>query len=81
MNNKTCVFRLSVLCSAMFATVAFAADSSGEPGRSSGKPNPLNNVYFGEHHLTPSHLVLVQTPTTPTVMPRAKPSRTPSRAR
>ena len=28
-----------------------AADSIGEPGRSSGKPNPLNNVYFGEEHL------------------------------
>jgi len=27
------------------------ADSIGEPGRSSGKPNPLNNVYFGEQHL------------------------------
>ena len=28
-----------------------AADSIGEPGRGSGKPNPLNNVYFGEQHL------------------------------
>ena len=27
------------------------ADSRGEPGRDSGKPNPLNNVYFGEQHL------------------------------
>ena len=27
------------------------ADSPGEPGRDSGKPNPLNNVYFGEQHL------------------------------
>ncbi len=27
------------------------ADSVGEPGRNSGKPNPLNNVYFGEQHL------------------------------
>jgi hypothetical protein len=27
------------------------ADSAGEPGRSSGKPNPLKNVYFGEQHL------------------------------
>ena len=28
-----------------------AQDSFGEPGRSSGKPNTLNNVYFGEQHL------------------------------
>ncbi len=27
------------------------ADSIGEPGRNSGKPNPLMNVYFGEQHL------------------------------
>ena len=30
---------------------SFAQDSIGEPGRSSGQPNPLNNVYFGEQHL------------------------------
>jgi len=29
----------------------YASDSVGEPGRSSGKKNPLNNVYFGEQHL------------------------------
>jgi hypothetical protein len=28
-----------------------AKDSLGEPGRGSGKPNPLKNVYFGEEHL------------------------------
>jgi hypothetical protein len=27
------------------------AESSGEPGRASGEPNPLKNVYFGEQHL------------------------------
>ena len=27
------------------------ADSAGEPGRDSGKPNPLKNVYFGEQHM------------------------------
>ena len=27
------------------------ADSLGEPGRDSGKRNPLHNVYFGEQHL------------------------------
>jgi hypothetical protein len=30
---------------------AWAADPVGEPGRSSSKKNPLNNVYFGEQHL------------------------------
>jgi hypothetical protein len=30
---------------------AFASDPIGEPGRSSGEKNPLNNVYFGEQHL------------------------------
>ncbi len=37
----------SLLCSAS----VWAADSRGEPGRSSGKANPLKNVYFGEQHL------------------------------
>lgn len=32
-----------------------AADSAGEPGRSSGKANPLKNVYFGEQHLHTSN--------------------------
>ena len=27
------------------------SQSIGEPGRSSGKPNPLKNVYFGEQHI------------------------------
>jgi hypothetical protein len=31
--------------------LAIAADSAGEPGRNSGKANPLKNVYFGEQHL------------------------------
>jgi len=39
------------LCSALPMSVLFAADSIGEPGRSSGKKNPLKNVYFGEQHL------------------------------
>ncbi|MGI9411267.1 MAG: DUF3604 domain-containing protein [Hyphomicrobiaceae bacterium] len=30
---------------------ALAADPFGEPGPSSAKKNPLNNVYFGEQHL------------------------------
>ena len=51
MRNKRGAVALSVLASALFAAGTFAADSAGEPGRSSGKPNPLNNVYFGEQHL------------------------------
>jgi hypothetical protein len=30
---------------------ACAAEPVGEPGRESGKKNPLKNVYFGEQHL------------------------------
>ena len=51
MRNKAGSFTLSVLCSAMVTTSAFAADSAGEPGRSAKGKNPLNNVYFGEQHL------------------------------
>lgn len=42
---------LFALGSMLVAASAFAADSAGEPGRSTGKKNPLNNVYFGEQHL------------------------------
>ena len=35
----------------LMAAPMAAADSQGEPGRASGKPNPLNNLYFGEQHL------------------------------
>ncbi len=49
MKNKT-ITRLSLLASVLFVSGAMA-DSIGEPGRSSGKKNPLNNVYFGEQHL------------------------------
>lgn len=41
----------TMLCAALLASNASAQDSSGEAGRGSGKPNPLNNVYFGEQHL------------------------------
>ena len=51
MRNRTSVLTLSILCSALFTAGALAADSAGEPGRSSSKANPLNNVYFGEQHL------------------------------
>ena len=42
---------LFLLCSILAVSGAWAADPVGEPGRSSGKKNPLNNVYFGEQHL------------------------------
>jgi len=51
MRNKPRVLTVSVLSSVLVAASAWAADSSGEPGRESGAPNPLNNVYFGEQHL------------------------------
>lgn len=48
--NKT--IKLStVLVSLLLSTAAVNADSIGEPGRSTGAKNPLNNVYFGEQHL------------------------------
>jgi hypothetical protein len=51
MKGKTYLFSLSLLCTALFVTGAWAADSMGEPGRSAGKANPLKNVYFGEQHM------------------------------
>jgi hypothetical protein len=45
------LLRLPILCLALLASGAWAADSIGEPGRSSSKPNPLKNVYFGEQHM------------------------------
>ena len=51
MKKKTTLLGLTLLCSALLVTGAWAADSAGEPGRSSGKPNPLKNVYFGEQHM------------------------------
>ena len=35
----------------LVAVPAIAQDPVGEPGRSTGARNPLNNVYFGEQHL------------------------------
>jgi hypothetical protein len=42
---------IAILTSLFISAPVLAADSIGEPGRSSGKPNPLKNVYFGEQHL------------------------------
>jgi len=42
-----------VLIALLFLPIARAQDTQnvGEPGRDSKRPNPLNNVYFGEQHL------------------------------
>ena len=40
------------LCALLVGTAALYAENSiGEPGRSTGKANPLKNVYFGEQHM------------------------------
>jgi hypothetical protein len=51
MKKRIKMLQLSILCSALLATGAYAAGSVGEPGRESNKPNPLKNVYFGEQHM------------------------------
>jgi len=51
MRNKITILGITLLSSALCAAGAFAADPIGEPGRSSGQPNPLKNVYFGEQHM------------------------------
>jgi len=52
MRDKTMRNKISLLMlSALINANAFAADSAGEPDRSAGGKNPLNNVYFGEQHL------------------------------
>ena len=45
------VFTTTALFTAMLLAGSVTADSVGEPGRGSGKSNPLNNVYFGEQHM------------------------------
>ena len=44
-------FALLLLCSLLVVSGAWAKDPMGEPGRGSGKKNPLKNVYFGEQHM------------------------------
>ena len=52
MNKTSLKYKATIALASLFAVSgASAADSAGEPGRSSGKLNPLNNVYFGEQHL------------------------------
>ncbi len=44
-------FILSTILMSLQVATSASADTAGEPGRSSGTPNPLMNVYFGEQHL------------------------------
>jgi hypothetical protein len=46
---------LIALALSLVASPGAWADSAGEPGRDSGKANPLKNVYFGEQHLHTSN--------------------------
>ena len=50
MRTKT-TLSTAILASLLCASAAWAADSAGEPGRSSGKAIPFKNVYFGEQHI------------------------------
>ena len=51
-SSRRTLILLSVMCAAILgASPVVAKDTAGEPGRSSGKPNPLKNVYFGEQHI------------------------------
>ena len=51
MSNQTMSKFIIVLAAALLTAGSAFADSRGEPGRDSGKANPLKNVYFGEQHL------------------------------
>ena len=48
------LWKIGVLFAAVTLPIApgvVLAQSAGEPGTDSSRPNPLNNVYFGEQHL------------------------------
>jgi hypothetical protein len=45
------LIRVAISLSLLLVPALSRADSAGEPGRESGKPNPLKNVYFGEQHM------------------------------
>jgi hypothetical protein len=45
------LLHVAISLSLLLVPTLASADSAGEPGRESGKPNPLRNVYFGEQHL------------------------------
>jgi len=46
--NRTALVTLAALFMELPALAQ--GRSIGEPGRETGKPNPLKNVYFGEQH-------------------------------
>jgi len=51
-NRSTTRTVFLALAAVLVVLPAFAQDRSiGEPGRESGQPNPLKNVYFGEQHM------------------------------
>jgi hypothetical protein len=43
--------QVAIVLSSLLVPALGGAESAGEPGRDSGKPNPLKNVYFGEAHM------------------------------
>jgi hypothetical protein len=45
------ILQIAVALSFLLVPALASADSAGEPGRESGKANPLRNVYFGDQHL------------------------------
>jgi len=49
--RRLVLLTLAPLALLILSSTLAAAQSTGEPGRKSGQPNPLNNVYFGEQHL------------------------------
>jgi len=52
MTTRTvCTLIGALLLSSALVSASLAQDTMGEPGRNTGKANPLNNVYFGEQHL------------------------------
>jgi len=50
-SQKVLVSFLALIVSLASVAVAAQGSSMGEPGRNTGEPNALNNVYFGEQHL------------------------------
>jgi hypothetical protein len=48
--NMSVALAAALLCSSALSTSALA-QNVGQPAGEAGKPNPLNNVYFGEQHL------------------------------
>ena len=49
--NNTGKLKVALVGASLCVSLQAFAESLGEPGRSSGKANPLKNVYFGEQHI------------------------------